>query len=258
MDKLIGYLCIFLICSSLQAYENDYEVIARCSVQSRNGQKIKTILKSSLVHIHEKDRDTFKVTPETMRLWLEPRTDDAEKKAQLAGAPIDGTQFTPKPIQVTTFSFKNNGKTNAPLVRDKSASEQGTIDLINLMFYKGERATFLTENIGVMAPKYAKHTEYKVSGYGVALYVYWYDKLIKRKEKEAPTFMIIVKDQKNKMVACRVVYQAVKTTTKEISAFDLRSNQSDIDLNIIVKELNGKLNQGFTLRTLKWEESLQQ
>ena len=70
--------------------------------------------------------------------------------------------------------------------------------------------------------------------------------------------MIIVKDQKNKMVACRVVYQAVKTTTKEISAFDLRSNQSDIDLNIIVKELNGKLNQGFTLRTLKWEESLQQ
>lgn len=248
MSKWTMGIFVIIMCFSLFAHATNYELTAIADVQASDG-KLKSVMTSSLVHMQDEGLDSFTLTTKSIQLWMEPRNEGTEEKARQLGTPIDGTVFAPNPGIVMTVTFDVDEKTNTLSHIDKDPSKQATEDLINLMFFKGMRTPIYTENLAMMMPEHAKEFKTKVSEYDVTLYVYWYDSLIRRKDKEAPIYLLFVKDSDNKMVACRVAYLAVKTTSMEVAEFNLCSSEHDIDLNEIVCELNSKLDENFLLKT---------
>ena len=184
-------------------------------------RSIRIISKSKLTYKKTKNEDIFEITPVQLRMWLTPLTKIQEEKGRIAGTPLDGTPFTPNPSQTELFTFSPIGESQNQ-VANISKSNLGTIDIINLIFYKGISSQFLTENIAILTPKNGKKYEFRINEHDISLFIYWYDILKSRKEKEAPTFLIIVKDQNNQIIASRLVSQVIKTTIHEIRSEERR------------------------------------
>lgn len=247
MSKPLSAILFIAMGISCWVHGAEYQLTAMADIEAYDGT-LKSIITSSLVHVEDGGKDTFTLTAKSIRLWMEPRNEETEERARQAGTPIDGTEFA-APEQILTFMFDLDERTNAVSSIRKDPAEQSTIDLINLLFFDGARVPIRTENLAVMMPEYAKEFKTKVSGYDITLYVHWYDSLKRNKDKEAPTYLLFVADEEGNRLACRAAYQAVKTTSKEVAMFNLCSTQYEIDLNEIVRELNGNLGEIFQLRS---------
>lgn len=248
MSKQIFVFTVLVMSIFCSARAADFTLTAMADIEASDG-KLKSIITSSLVHMQDEGKDTFKLTAKSIQLWMQPRNEETEEKARQLGTPIDGTEFT-APEKILSFTFDLDEKSNTVSIIRKDPAEQSTIDLINLMFFDGSRRPIRTENLAVILPEYAKEFKIRVSGYDVTLYVYWYDSLVRRKDKEAPTYLLFVRDKEGKRIACRLAYQAVKTTSMEMAMFNLCSTQHDIDLNEVVCELNEKLGETFQLKSV--------
>ena len=248
-------ICLWLIGLNFQLHSEEYKLISKAIIGMGNGiQKVKIISDVNLQYKAEKDKYSFTLGLNQLQVWAQPRSKEREDKAKEAGTPIDGTRYTPK-SEKKSFHFNNKAK---KLLKypDQISKDQPTIDLLNLVFFKGKKGPFLSRDFLIMQVRYAKPYKYTIDGFQVTLYVYSHQRLIEDNIKEAPTYMVTVEDEKKKMQACRVTYQVFDSTGYVRSESDFLNKKSKVNLDDICKKVNKQLDVAYKLKSLDWKKKL--